>query len=228
MSTPAPPAGSRTPAPSPAPPPPLLGNGTYVAATVHRSIIVFREPEAATAEFVLDTRNPFGQRTPLLVVGAERDPEGRPWYEVSLPIRPNGSTGWMRGYELRIQETDDRIVVDLSDRTLALYRQGRRVDEFSVAIGAAGAPTAVGSFFVWARVPQPDPSGPYGIFALGLSGFSETLTDWEGSNGRIAIHGTSDPGDRGQRVSHGCIRVYNPDMVALTHLPLGTPVIVRR
>ena len=66
------------------------------------------------------------------------------------------------------------------------------------------------------------------FYALGLSGFSDTYTEWEGSNGRIAIHGTSDLSDRGQRVSHGCIRVYNADMESLTDLPMGTPVVIRR
>jgi lipoprotein-anchoring transpeptidase ErfK/SrfK len=221
-------APSFAPAPSPAPLPPLLGHGAYIAASIQRKIIVFGDPDTASADFVLDTRNPFGQRTPLLVVGAERDPEGRPWYEVSLPIRPNGSTGWMRGYELRISKADDRVVVDLSDRTLERFHAGRRMDEFSVAVGSPDSPTTTGTFFVWAHVPQPSPYGPYGVYALGLSGFSDTYTDWAGSNGRIAIHGTADPGDRGQRLSHGCVRVYNPDMETLTDLPMGTPVVIRR
>ena len=72
-------------------------------------------------------------------------------------------------------------------------------------------PTAAGRFFVWARVPTHDPTGPYGVFALGLSGFSDVITDWVGG-GRIAIHGTADPSDRGLDVSHGCVRVYNPQM----------------
>ena len=29
-------------------------------------------------------------------------------------------------------------------------------------------------------------------------------------------------------VSHGCIRVYNPDMRKTQHVPLGTPVIIKR
>jgi lipoprotein-anchoring transpeptidase ErfK/SrfK len=222
-------AASQTPSPSVAEPlPPLLGRGTYVAATAARKIIVFREPDTATADFVLDTRNPFGQRTSMLVVGARRDAEGDPWYEVSLPIRPNGSTGWMRGYELRLRRAEDRVVIDLSDRTLHRFHGGALVDRYSVAVGTPDSPTTTGTFFVWAQVPQSNPYGSYGIYALGLSGFSDTYTEWEGSNGRIAIHGTSDPSDRGQRVSHGCIRVYNADMASLTDLPMGTPVVIRR
>ena len=221
-------AASQAPTPSSvAPLPPLLGRGTHVASTVARKIIVFREPDPATADFVLDTRNPFGQRTSMLVVAARRDAGGDPWYEVSLPIRPNGTTGWMRGDELRVRRVQDRVVIDLSDRTLQRFHAGELVDRFSVGVGTSASPTTTGTFFVWARVPQSSPYGSYGIFALGLSGFSDTYTEWEGSNGRIAIHGTADPGDRGQLVSHGCVRVYNPDMARLTDLSMGTPVVIR-
>jgi lipoprotein-anchoring transpeptidase ErfK/SrfK len=222
-------AVSQTPSPSVAgSPAPLLGRGTYVATSTARKIIVFTEPDPATADFVLDTRNPFGQRTSLLVVGARRDGGGDAWFEVSLPIRPNGTTGWMRGYELRVRRVEDRVVVDLSDRTLHHFRGGKLVDRYSVGVGTSDSPTTTGTFFVWARVPQTNPYGSYGIFALGLSGFSDTYTEWEGSNGRIAIHGTADPNDRGQLVSHGCVRVYNADMEDLTGLPMGTPVVIRR
>jgi hypothetical protein len=214
--------------PSVAPLTPLLGHGSYIATPADRKIIVFREPDGTTGDFVLDTRNPFGQRTSLLVVDALRDDAGDAWYEVSLPVRPNGSTGWMWGADLRIRRARDRLVIDLSDRTLEHLRDGKRLDRFSVGVGSQEAPTTPGTFYVWARLPQSSPYGPYGVYALGLSGFSDTLTEFEGSNGRIAIHGTSDPGDRGQRVSHGCVRVYNPDMATLTHLPMGTPVVIRR
>jgi lipoprotein-anchoring transpeptidase ErfK/SrfK len=42
----------------------------------------------------------------------------------------------------------------------------------------------------------------------------------------MAVHGTSDPGDRGEAVSHGCVRVYNEDLRALLDVPLGTPVVI--
>jgi len=126
-----------------------------------------------------------------------------------------------------VRRTRQRIVVDLSDRTLRYYRDGRLQHDFTVGIGRPETPTAVGTFFVWAQVPQASPSGPYGVFALGLSGFSPVLKDWPGG-GRMAIHGTSNPGDRGQMVSHGCVRVYNDDMVDLRRVPLGTPVVIKR
>ena len=65
------------------------------------------------------------------------------------------------------------------------------------------------------------------FIALGLSGFSPVLKNWPGG-GRMAIHGTAHPDDRGLMVSHGCVRVYNDDMVDLRRVPLGTPVVIKR
>jgi L,D-transpeptidase ErfK/SrfK len=45
--------------------------------------------------------------------------------------------------------------------------------------------------------------------------------------GRMAIHGTADPSDRGQAVSFGCVRVYNRDMDRLQDVPMGTVVVIR-
>jgi lipoprotein-anchoring transpeptidase ErfK/SrfK len=44
----------------------------------------------------------------------------------------------------------------------------------------------------------------------------------------MAVHGTPYASNRGQAVSHGCVRVYNDDMQALLDLPLGTPVEIVR
>jgi lipoprotein-anchoring transpeptidase ErfK/SrfK len=42
------------------------------------------------------------------------------------------------------------------------------------------------------------------------------------------VHGTPYASDRGQEVSHGCVRVYNPDMESLVDVPLGTPVVIAK
>ncbi len=181
------------------------------------------DPESV---FALDTRNPLLHLAPLLVTGARRDDRGEPWYRVLMPLKPNGSEAWVIGEDVRLVPRDQEIVVDLSKRILDYYVDGELADEFSVGIGTPSAPTTTGTFFVWVRVHYSSPTNPYGIFALGLSGFSEVLTDWPGG-GRIAIHGTADPSDRGQRVSHGCVRVYNEDLKALKGVPLGTPVIIK-
>lgn len=70
------------------------------------------------------------------------------------------------------------------------------------------------------RVPAVIPSGssanPMGAAAMTLSG-----------GGQYAIHGTNSPGSIGGFVSHGCIRMYNSDILDLYgRVGLGTKVVV--
>jgi lipoprotein-anchoring transpeptidase ErfK/SrfK len=45
--------------------------------------------------------------------------------------------------------------------------------------------------------------------------------------GNYAIHGTNNPRSIGGFVSHGCIRMYNEDIMALyRRVPIGTEVVV--
>jgi lipoprotein-anchoring transpeptidase ErfK/SrfK len=208
-------------------PGPVLPKGTFVAKSRTPWLTIWRGPSAdAGKRFAFPTRNPVGQTLEFLVAKTARDDNDNPWLRIWLPIRPNGAAGWVRMGEVTVRSIHQRIVVDLSDKTLRYYRDGHLEHDFSVGIGRPETPTAVGTFFIWAQVPQASPSGPYGVFALGLSGFSPVLVDWPGG-GRMAIHGTANPGDRGQMVSHGCVRVYNDDMVDLRRVPLGTPVVIR-
>jgi len=171
----------------------------------------------------LAATNDWSQPLWLPALSGFVDDAGTTWFHVRLPIRPNGSTGWVRGDQVTTVVRHERIVVDLSAHRLRRVDAGHMVDDLSVGVGAPSTPSARGRFFVWAHVPTGDPTGPYGVFVLGLSGFSNVITQWAGG-GRMAIHGTSDPNDRDHDVSHGCIRVYNPQMRELTNVPLGTPV----
>ena len=208
-------------------PGPVLPRGTFVAESRTRWLTIWRGPSTdAGKRWAFPTRNPVGQTLQFLVAKTARDRNGDPWLRILLPIRPNDAAGWVRMGEVTVQRIHQRIVVDLSEKSLRYYRDGHLQHDFSVGIGRPETPTAVGTFYVWAQVPQASSSGPYGVFALGLSGFSPVLTDWPGG-GRMAIHGTANPGDRGQMVSHGCVRVFNDDMVDLRRVPLGTPVVIK-
>jgi hypothetical protein len=177
------------------------------------------------SDFRLDTQNPTGRLAPLLIEGAGSLGDST-WYRVLLPIRPNGTTAWVRAADVVLRHRTERIVVDLSRRLLWHFDGDRLVDRFSVAVGSPATPTGTGRFYVWVKVSYADPTGPYGSAALGLSGFSPVLSEWPGQ-GRMAVHGTANPGDRGRAVSHGCVRVYNGDLGALLGVPLGTPVVIR-
>jgi hypothetical protein len=205
---------------------PLALEGNVVAAPVHRFTPMWHEPgPQPRADFRLDTRNPLGRLAPLLVErGATLD--GDEWYEVLLPIRPNGSTAWVRGADVELRARTERIEVDLSRRLLWRYDGAELVDRIRVGVGTPATPTGTGRFYVWVKVWYTNAQGPYGAAALGLSGFSPVLSEWPGE-GRMAVHGTADPSDRGRAVSHGCVRVYNPELMALLDVPLGTPVVIR-
>jgi hypothetical protein len=195
------------------------GTADYVVVSKVRYLPMWEKLGQKDPDYVFDTHNADGGHSPMLISAAEVDERDHAWYQVLLPIRPNGSAGWV--------SEDDRIVVDLSQRTLEHYHDGQLVDRFRVGIGTDQYPTGTGTFYVWARVPFENPNQPYGIFALGLSGFSPVLSDWPGE-GRMAVHGTPYASNRGQAVSHGCVRVYNPDMETLVDVPLGTPVIISK
>ncbi len=204
---------------------PLLTEGIeMVAVPVERYTSMWQRPGAQAPKYALDTRNPLGTLAPMLVEGARRW-DGSAWYEVYLPLRPNGTTAWVHEQDIALREVDERIEVDLSERLLRHFVGDELVHRFSVGVGTTATPTGTGEFYVWVKVPYADPNQAYGIMALGLSGFSPVLSDWPGE-GRMAIHGTPFAGDRGRSVSHGCVRVFNDDMEALVDVPLGTPVVI--
>lgn len=150
------------------------------------------------------------------------------WYRVRLSVLPNGATGWVRASAVAPYRVHSRIVVDLSQRRLRLFRSGKMALETSVAVGSPATPTPRGHYFVNQRYVLPDGSGPFGPHALGISAHSEALQHTWVENGPIAIHGTNEPQSIGQAASHGCIRVANDVIRRLFPLaPAGTPVIVK-
>ena len=67
-------------------------------------------------------------------------------------------------------------------------------------------------------IPGGTSDNPMGAAAMTLSG-----------GGEYAIHGTNAPGTIGGFVSHGCIRMYNEDIMDLySRVGVGTPVVVTR
>jgi lipoprotein-anchoring transpeptidase ErfK/SrfK len=96
-----------------------------------------------------------------------------------------------------------------------------------VAVGSNATPTPVGRYYVNQRLIPPDPGGPYGPGAVGISAFSPVLTGWA-QGGPIAIHGTNEPWSIGRAVSNGCIRLRNPVLRRVFRQALaGTPVFIR-
>jgi lipoprotein-anchoring transpeptidase ErfK/SrfK len=148
-------------------------------------------------------------------------------YLVQIPKRPNGVTAWVPASQVSVEKVSTRILVDLSQKRVTLYKNGRRVLSSIAAIGAPATPTPTGRFYVNQRLIPTDKGGPFGPGALGVSAFSNVLTGWT-QGGPIAIHGTNAPWSIGKAVSNGCVRVPNPVLQKLFDQALsGTPVLIR-
>jgi hypothetical protein len=170
---------------------------------------------------------PEGTRNLVLLLGERRqDRTGRLWLRARLPALRH-RTGWVRrtalgGYE----DVHTRLVVDRRGLRATLLRDGRPVFQAPIGVGAAGTPTPAGHFYVRDRVTA-YASPTYGPLAFGTSARSAVLTDWPGG-GFVGIHGTDKPGILPGRVSHGCVRMRNADILRLGRLmPVGTPITVR-
>lgn len=207
----------------------LASSRELVAIADGGSLEIHAAPGTQRPYLHLGTSNPWGQRLRLSVIRGATDDAGALWVRLRLPIWPNGQEGWVDASDVRLRPTRERIVVDLSARRLTRLRGNRVIARVAVGVGAVTTPTPAGRYSVWARVATGRPSGPYGSFILGLSGFSEAIrpwSDWPGEP-RLAIHGTDDPSDAGRAVSNGCIRVPNARLRALRDVPMGTPVVIR-
>lgn len=191
------------------------------AIVVVDELTVFDGPDGSPIGTMTSTTE-YGSNRVLLAEASEGD-----WVRVRLPTRPNHTNAWVSADQVKLENVEPTVEVDLATRTLTVRSDGAILAEATVAIGSEENPTPRGTFFVTDKLETPDPGGAYGPFALGLSGYSETLSEFGGGDGQIGIHGTNDPATLGQAVSHGCIRLPN-DVVSLLAdiLPLGTPVHV--
>jgi lipoprotein-anchoring transpeptidase ErfK/SrfK len=169
---------------------------------------------------------PEGTANVVLVLARAEDSAGRLWVRIRLPILPNGSTGWVaRGSLSGYHSVSTRLFVDLKRREATLWAGERVLLRAPVGIGRTNWPTPRGEFYIRDRVRNVT-SPFYGPVAFGTSARSRVLTDWP-AGGFIGIHGTDQPEQIPGRISHGCIRMRNTDILRLARLmPIGTPLTI--
>jgi len=131
------------------------------------------------------------------------------------------------------------IVVKTSERRLYYVTGDGQAIRYPVGVGKAGmawsGTASIDGKFIkpaWSApasirndysrlpniIPGGSPANPMGAAALPLSG-----------GGEYAIHGTNNRGSVGRFVSHGCIRMFNEDIMDLyERVSLGTNVVVLR
>jgi hypothetical protein len=195
---------------------------------VGEDLVARSRPSASSPVIGRFTRkNLYGARQVFNIVRSVEDPRGSLWYEALLPVRPNGTTGFISSTSLELLRTPYRLKVDRARFTLELWKGCRLEEAFRIGIGTGRTPTPVGRFYLVALLKPPTQDTIYGTYAYGLSAFSDRLPDWEGG-GVIGLHGTNDPSSIGRQSSHGCIRMSNADIRRLVRvLPLGTPIDIR-
>ena len=199
----------------------------------HRSIIataavpeiqIFAEADTSS-EVTHEMDNPTATNGPLVFLTTENNGD---WHRVLLPVRPNGSTGWVRDSDVQLASHFYRIDVDLADFRMRVFENGRAIFDAVAGVASNNTPTPGGIYYLTELLAPTVPNSAYGAFAYGLSGFSEVFETFNGGPGQLGIHGTNDPDTLGTAVSAGCIRLHNDDVSRLaTYLPLGVPVTVR-
>jgi hypothetical protein len=200
-----------------------------VASTYPKAGIILRSKLAAhsrpsrsspTIKVLSQFRSDF-RPTTLLVLGEARDANGLGWLKLSMPMRPNGRTGWVLATAVQTHPVHRSILIDLSSRKLRVLEGSKTRFATRVAVGRHGMETPTGRFYVTATFKPKERF--LGAFAFETSAYSK-LSEWPGG-GVVGLHGTSAPWLLGQAVSHGCVRMSNAAALVLKRLtPAGTPL----
>jgi len=213
---------------SPAPTTTTLPPGVSVIAQVRAPLAgVFDDPSSAQPKMTFGPTwnlddDPSKPTVPEVFLVQEQRPG---WVRVLLPIRPNGSSGWMHADDLQLAQSPYHIQVDIAAHQITAFNATQVIYQGPVAVGAPATPTPPGLYYTRVLLQTPDPASVYGPFAYGLSAHSDALTTFEGGDAEIGIHGNNDASALGKSVSHGCVRMDNGGITMLTKvLPLGTPV----
>jgi lipoprotein-anchoring transpeptidase ErfK/SrfK len=236
--TDAPPARPKAAVPLPAAPAPVLQVPRPAllprSRSLSRWLTVLRPIKARAAPSVraavvaeLRTRTPEGTSNIVVPLEDANDRANQLWLRVRLPVLPNGTTGWIPRSALGGNNfVRTHLVVDVERFRATLYSNGKPIFRAPVGVGKPRWPTPKGEFYIRNKLTR-FRSKFYGPLAFGTSARSAVLTDWP-AGGFVGIHGTDRPDLLPGRVSHGCIRMRNADIVKLSRLlPFGTPLTIK-
>src|SRR5205823_1700472 len=105
--------------------------------------VVARSAPSPTAGRVLvlhQFRPDFRQQV-VLAVGATVGADGRLWYRLSLPMRPNNTFGWVAARQLELHHVANRIVINIDKRRMQVLRGNNVLYTTTVAVGRPGMET---------------------------------------------------------------------------------------
>jgi hypothetical protein len=165
--------------------------------------------------------------TEVLSLIAQRRLGRRWWVDVRTSLRPSGITGWVPRTALSaFHRVETWLIVDERTLTATLLRDGAVIFRAPVGVGKPSTPTPSGTFYIRDRLSGFPGHSLYGPLAFGTSARSPVLREWPGG-AVIGVHGTNEPNLIPGRVSHGCVRMRNADILRLGKLlEVGTPVTI--
>lgn len=146
-----------------------------------------------------------------------------------VAANPDGKTTTRQATYKRLSyPAKTSIVIDKSDFRLYWVKDDVLIKAYPIAIGRVGMETPVATWKINAKY-KTDPSSVYGprkmrLFRRVISGdFVKYVYT------AYAVHGTNQEWVIGTKASHGCIRMYNRDVLELfPQVPLGTLVQTRQ
>ncbi|WP_053959702.1 L,D-transpeptidase family protein [Sulfobacillus thermosulfidooxidans] len=143
-----------------------------------------------------------------------------PWFLILTGILLVGIYGGLiwsmphRAVNAAAAKVPTKIVINVVQRKLYLYRNNKLFHVYPVAVGKPETPSPRGEFVVTQK-------------AIWGDGFGTRWIRFSAPWGIYGIHGTNKPWSVGTVASHGCFRMYNHDVEQVYALiSLGTPVIV--
>ena len=202
--------------------------GTLVALVKPGRVVAVRRAPGGPDVARLSSRTEFGSPRTLAVTGTARA------LRVITTELPNGRTGWVDGHgALRLSRTTLSLDVDLSTRVLRVRAGKRLLRTMRVGIGAPGTSTPTGRFAITDKLRGS--TGYRRAFRIGnvdewghadvndLVDAGRWAAAQPGTDGRLAIHGSSTAG----AVSTGCLHAAEADLrYLMARVPLGTQITI--
>jgi len=144
-----------------------------------------------------------------------------------IPAKVNAKTIW---------ETQPvAVTVSRDGKQVRLFKRGKLVKTYTVAVGSPEFQTPTGRFAVQSKQTNPAWNVPKSEWAGELAGQTipggdprnPLVARWIGISGPVGFHGTASSGSLGTAASHGCVRMAPADVIELfERVSMGTPVLV--
>jgi len=189
----------------------------YVATAISETVEAFNKRSDSEAKWILSNPGPFQGERVLLVRTLEEE-----WVQVSMPIRPHGTSAWVKRDTVSITEYKAKVIVDRYTGLLEGWQNGELLFKESFVGGSKEHPTPLGDFYI--NEINTDYTDVSSRQLVGITAFSTTIDPTNEGDPAIAFLVNESNEGSGELDTRGCIRVSIKVINLLAGLPLGTPV----